>query len=302
MFGYLRQWVRATMRGIGRCLVPVVVALGRRPPGPEIPVSVHLLVSSKTWRMGLLAAMSLEFFSGKRWTLYFHDDGSVDEGAHKDICARLPGVRFVPRKEADEAAGRLLENFPACARNRGRHNLFLKFFDPIAFAPGDKYLILDADLFFYRSPEMLLKWALGSERACYYNEDTKEVYCLPREQIEEELGVSLWAKFNSGLVCICREAINLSLSERLLAAFDETAWHPQFFEQTLYAVSASAFGSGGPLPPQYEITWNIFRRPDSICRHYVGPAKWDHLYFEGPATLFARMTLPSLLFSGSSRK
>ena len=294
MTSSLRQSARALLRIVGWHLIaPLVLAAGRRPEGPEIPVSVHILVSSKTWRMGLMSVLSLEYFSGKRWKVFVHEDGSVDARSRARIEAKLQGVRFVPRAEADEAAARLLCGHPACLRNRGRHNLFLKFFDPPAFAPSDKYLILDADLFFFRRPDLLIEWAEGEERACYYNKDFKEVYCLPREQIEPALGVRLWEKFNSGLLCICREAIDLNLSEKLLATFEETAWHPQFFEQTLYALSASAFGRGGPLPPQYEITWNIFRRPDSVCRHYVGPAKYDHLYFEGPITLFVLMTLPS---------
>jgi len=299
MLASLRQSVRAFLRIIGwRMIAPLVIAAGRRPGGPEIPVSVHILVSSKTWRMGLMAVLSLEYFSGKRWKIFVHEDGSVDERARARIEAKLPGVRFVPRAEADKAAGQLLSAHPACLRNRSRHNLFLKFFDPIAFAPSDKYLILDADLFFYRRPDLLLDWAGSGERACYYNEDIKEVYCLPRGQIESALGIRLWERFNSGLLCICGEAISLDLSEKLLATFEGTAWHPQFFEQTLYALNASAFGRGGPLPPQYEITWNILRRRDAICRHYVGPAKYDHLYFEGPATLFVLMTLPRLFFSG----
>jgi len=294
MIAFLRQSARALLRFVGwRLIAPIVVAAGRRPEGPEIPVSVHILVSSKTWRMGLMSVLSLEYFSGKRWKIFVHEDGSFDARSRARIEAKLQGVRFVPRAEADAAAARLLAGHSACLRNRSRHNLFLKFFDPLAFAPSDKYLILDADLFFFRRPDLLLEWAEGAERACYYNEDVKEVYCLPRGQIEPALGVRLWEKFNSGLLCICREAINLDLSEKLLATFEETAWHPQFFEQTLYALSASAFNRGGPLPPQYEITWNIFRRPDSVCRHYVGPAKYDHLYFEGPITLFVLMTLPS---------
>ena len=294
MIAFLRQSARALLRFVGwRLIAPIVVAAGRRPEGPEIPVSVHILVSSKTWRMGLMSVLSLEYFSGKRWKIFVHEDGSVDARSRARIEAKLQGVRFVPRAEADAAAARLLAGHSACLRNRSRHNLFLKFFEPLAFSPSDKYLILDADLFFFRRPDLLLEWAEGAERACYYNEDVKEVYCLPRGQIEPALGVRLWEKFNSGLLCICREAINLDLSEKLLATFEETAWHPQFFEQTLYALSASAFNRGGPLPPQYEITWNIFRRPDSVCRHYVGPAKYDHLYFEGPITLFVLMTLPS---------
>ncbi len=293
MTSSIRQAVRAFLRFLGRCLVfPIVMAAARRPDGPEIPVSVHLLVSSKTWRMGVLAALSLEYFSGKRWKLFIHEDGTVDRRSRGRIEARLPGVRFVTRQEADKAAEQLLKNHPACLRNRSRHNLFLKFFDPVAFAPGDKFLILDADLFFYRRPEFLLKWVEGGERACYYNRDVKEVYCLPRETIENVIGVRLWECFNSGLLCICREAIDMDLGERLLSAFETTAHHPQFFEQTLYALCASAFNRGGPLPAQYEITWNIFRRRDSVCRHYVGPAKFDHLYLEGPVTLLFLMVLP----------
>lgn len=300
MIASIRQAVRAALRWLGREVIsPVVIATSRRPNGEELPVSVHLLVSSKTWRMGLLSVFSLEHFSGRRWKVFIHEDGSVDARARARIEAKLPGVRFVTRKEADVAAAKLLDAYPACLRNRSRHNLFLKFFDPIAFAPGGKYLILDSDLFFYRRPDFLLNWAQGDEKACYYNRDYKEVYALPRKDIERVMGIRLWECFNSGLVCICREAIHLNLAEKLLSNFESVAPHPQFFEQTMYALCASVLNKGGPLPPQYEITWNIFRRGDSICRHYVGPAKFDHLYFEGPATLFWLMTLPKLRFSGS---
>jgi len=295
MISSIRKGARSFLRFIGRCVVaPLVLAAGRRPAGPELPVSVHLLVSSKTWRMGVMAAFSLEYFSGRRWKLFIHEDGSVDERSRQEIEARLPGVRFVTRAEADKVVEQTLAKHPACARNRGRHNLFLKFFDPVAFAPGDKFLILDSDLFFYRRPEFLLRWAEGDERTCYYNFDVKEVYALPRADIETALGVHLWERFNSGLLCFCREAIDLNLSERLLETFEASAPHPQFFEQTLYALCASAFNSGGPLPGQYEITWNIFRRRDSVCRHYVGPAKFDHLYLEGPLTLLFLMVVPQV--------
>lgn len=291
--------IRATLRNSLRIFgshfaLPLVTRLAHRPDTDEIPVSVHVLVSSKTWRMGLLAVLSLEYFTGQRWRLFIHEDGSLDSSARQDIEAKLPGVRFVTRAEADHVVGKFYNDFSACLRNRGRHNLFLKFFDPLVFAPSDKYLILDSDLFFYRKPDALIDWATGTQRTCHYNRDVKEVYSLPREAIEAAIGVKLWESFNSGLVCVSKEAINLQRSEQLLSLFEDTANHPQFFEQTLYALNCSAHNQGGPLPPEYEITWNIFRSADSVCRHYVGPAKFDHLYFEGPATLIWRMILPSL--------
>lgn len=290
MIKALRAILRSVLRTFGsRIALPVVIALGRRPNDAEIPVSVHLLVSSKTWRMGLLSALSLEFFSGQRWRLFVHEDGSLDESARNAIESKLPGVRFVLRSEADATVAAFYKDFPACLRNRSRHNLFLKFFDPYVFAPCDKYLILDSDLFFYDKPEALLNWANGTQNTCYYNRDVKEVYSSPREKIEEALGIKLWESFNSGLVCFPKEAMNLPLSEKFLLHFEDKANHSQFFEQTLYALNCSAHNQGSPLPTEYEITWNIFRSSGSICRHYVGPAKFDHLYFEGPATLLWRM-------------
>jgi hypothetical protein len=295
MIKTIRSMARAGLRSAGEKIVaPLVVNLSRRPQGEEIPVSVHMLVSSKTWRMGLLAVLSLEIFSGRPWRLFIHEDGSVGPLERSLIEKKLPGVRFVPRPEAEDVSARFWQEQPACRRNRSRHNLFLKFLDPVAFAPGDKFLILDADLFFYKKPAELLEWALGPDRVCFYNRDVKEVYCQSRRDIEQALGIRLWENFNSGLVGVCKEAIDLNLSENLLTKFESTAPHPQFFEQTLYALNCSAFGKGGPLPPTYQITWDIFRRRDSVCRHYVGPAKNDHLYFEGPATLFCLMTIPQI--------
>jgi hypothetical protein len=296
MVKVLRASLRSALRAFGASVaLPLVTALARRPNPPEEPVSVHLLVSSKTWRMGLLAALSLEFFSARRWRLFFHEDGSLDRFTREAIEKKLPGVRFVTRQEADAAFEDFYREFPACLRNRKRHNLFLKFFDPLIFAPSDKFIILDSDLFFYRRPDALIEWARGPQRTCHYNRDVKEVYSLPREKIEKALGVRLWESFNSGLVCISKEALNLQLSEKLLVAFENDADHPQFFEQTLYALNCSAHNQGGPLPPEYEITWNIFRSRNSICRHYVGPAKFDHLYFEGPVTLLWKMILSPTL-------
>ena len=97
-----------------------------------------------------------------------------------------------------------------------------------------------------------------------------------------------------------RRAISLDLAGKLLSAFETTAHHPQFFEQTLYALMASDWNRGGALPLSYEISWGFFRKKGSVSRHYLGAFKHDILYLEGPITLFWKMTLPSLLFGPES--
>ena len=281
----MRAAVRALLAKIGHGIGSFVIAVWKRPKGPEIPVSVHVLVSSKTWHGGLLAAISFELLTGRRWQMFVHDDGTVGEQARRRIERTLPGVRFVPRVEADERAREFLRSEPVTLDHRSRHNLFLKIFDVPAFATGSKFVMLDSDVIFFRRPQEILDWALGDGDGCFYNEDTKEKYCIPRPQIEEALGFPLWPSFNSGLVLMPLAAIDLGLAARFLREFETTAHHPQFFEQTLYCVMGSAWGRGGALPRKYEINWGYLKSKGAVCRHYVGKFKHDLLYIEGAPML-----------------
>lgn len=292
MLTAFRAAARRFLSFLGRDLLsPLVFRLARRPGGPESPVSAHMLVSSKTWHAGMLAAISFEHFTGKRWPLFIHEDGSVCAKDRARIEKILPGVRFVPRPEANQRAAGFLANHPKCLEHRGRHNLFLKFFDSFAFAPGERFIELDSDVIFFRRPQEILDWEANGGDQCFYNEDTTEKFCIPRPFLEEALEVAMWPRFNSGLVLTPRRMLDLDLSQKLLTTFEETAHHPQFFEQTLFALNASAFNRGGPLPRTYEINWGYFRSPGCICRHYVGAFKHDLLYIEGAPFLLAVLAL-----------
>lgn len=281
----MRALARSFLAALGRGIGTVVIALWKRPGGEEVPVSVHVLVSSRTWHGGLLAAISFELLTGRRWRLFVHEDGTVDENSRKRIEATLLGVRFVSRTESDTRALEYLSGHPKCLEHRSRHNLFLKIFDVPAFAPGSRFIMLDSDVIFFRRPKEILDWALSGGEGCFYNEDTKEKYFVPRPIIEEALGFPLWRNFNSGLVLMPTDAVNLDLAERVLMLFETTAYHPQFFEQTLYGIMGSAWKRGGPLPRTYEINWGYFRGAGAVCRHYVGAFKHDLLYIEGAPVL-----------------
>lgn len=252
-------------------------------------MTVHMLVSSRTWDAGLLAAVGFEHYTRRRWRFVVHDDGTVPKVAIDQMRGVLPDVRFVSRKEADERAKTFFWEHPKCLEQRMRHNLFLKFSDFSAFAPEDRFIVLDSDVMFFRRPEEILAWVDDGAMTCHYNEDTKEKYCIPRSFIEEALGVPLWPRFNSGLVLLPKAAMNMELAERLLTQFETTAHHPQFFEQTLYGLMASAWNRGGALPPEYEISWGYFHHRGAACRHYVGDFKHDLFYIEGVPLLLASL-------------
>ena len=218
----------------------------------------------------------------------------MTEPQRKQILKTLPGVRFVQRSEADESAGRFLMDFSKCQEHRASHNFFLKLFDPCSFSVYPKYIVMDSDVLFFKRPAEVIDWATGCSDAVLYNEDTQEKYCNPRKDLEQAFGIKLWPKFNGGFVLMQSKAMNLPLGETLFEKFETKAHHPQFFEQTLYCLMASAWGRGGPLPQTYEINWGYLRSRGAVCRHYVGAFKHDLLYIEGVTSLFLKL-LPNIL-------
>jgi hypothetical protein len=297
--GFLKQWVRSGVVLAGRYLIaPIVVGNAVRSSGEEVPVSVHLLVSSLTWRIGLMAVLSLEYFSERRWKIFVHDDGSLNQKSRKAILAKLPGAVMITRDAADKIFNSRFADYPACTRNRNNHNFFLKFFDPWIHAPHEKYILLDADVIFYRYPWEIVEWAAQATGRHLYMRDIKEVFCTSRSRIEQYAGFRIPSPFNAGFLCMTKPAIDPDFCEEFLSAFESNSEHPQFLEQTLHALCASRGGGAFELPSSYEMTWNLLRKPDSVCRHYVGPSKFDHLFIEAPLTLLFHMTLPKMIFSG----
>lgn len=296
MLTIFRQQARRLCAALGRnVFARGAVSLHRRSAGQIEDPTVHMLVSSRTWDAGLLAAVSWEYHTGRRWRFFIHEDGTVEEEARKRIRRVLPDVRLVPRDESDKKLRTVLRDHPHCLAQRNRHNLFLKFSDFAAFAPGKRLIVLDSDVIFFRPPTEILEWVDRGNDTCHYNEDTKEKFCIPRPYLEEALGIPMWPRFNSGLVLLPKAAVDWGLAEKLLSTFEHTAHHPQFFEQTLYALMGSAWGRGGMLPPTYEISWGYFRRRKAVCRHYVGAFKHDLLYIEGAPSMLASV------FSGRLR-
>lgn len=296
----LRAKARSLLASIGHGPVSATaLALFRRPERREESVSVHMLVSEKTWHAGLLAIASFEFHTGRQWEICLHDDGSISPESREKILRFVPGIRFITRREADQQTGEFLAGHPRCLSNRSRHNLFLKFFDTMAYVRKRRFIVLDSDVIFFRPPAELLAWVDTGAETCLYNEDTREKYCISREEIEKSLPVTLLPRFNSGLVLMQKEAMSLDLAERLIQPFENSAYAPQFFEQTLYALMASANpGGGGALPRTYNISWGYWRDPGSICRHYVGHFKHDLLYIEGVPCLLGAMLRRKLTGGG----
>ncbi len=254
-------------------------------PAFDGPASLHMVVSSHTWKMGVLAMRSFEFHTGMRWRPFIHEDGSLTDAMVEELAALQPDATIVRRKEADARMSEALKAWPICRENRHKHNWFLKYFDTYFLAPHEQYFVVDSDIVFFRKPGLILDWLEQRKDTLHFMEDTRETYNCPREELEAAMGFDFWRSVNSGICLMRKQAVDLDLVERFLSRFAGASRHFQFLEQTLFALTGSAWKKGGTLPKEYEISWGNFRHRDAVCRHYVGPFKDDALYVEG-ATAF----------------
>lgn len=261
------------------------VARRREFPQSTAPVSLHMVLSHDMMLMGMLALRSFEYHTGRLWSPVIHEDGTLTDDDARELQARFPDARIVRRAEADATLDDALRDHPVCRENRKKHHWFLKNFDTRHYAAHDHYIVMDSDIVFFQRPGLVLDWIADRPDTNWVMKDTREKYSGPREDIEREMGFPLWHKVNSGLDLMYRPSVDLALCEKFLTRCAPIAREYHFLEQSFFAVAASAWGKGGQLPPEYEISWTNFRRRGAICRHYVGPFKNDALYIEG-ATCF----------------
>ena len=289
------SWRRAAIAFSKRFFAVPSIKSRRGFPSHGLPVSLHMVLSREGVLMGQLTLRSLEFHSGHSWAPVLHDDGTLTDEDVAGLKKNFPDARVIRRPEADAALAEALAGHPLCRENRLKHPWFLKVFDTRNFAPHDRYIVLDSDIVFFRRPEFVLDWMEKRQETFWFMEDTKEKYSSDRAGIEAAMGFPIWERVNSGFDLMVRPAVDFALAEKFLGRCAPMARDYQFLEQTFFAVVGSAWGRGGRLPQEYEISWTNFRRSGAVCRHYVGPFKNDALFIEGAPAFFFRS-----FFSGKS--
>jgi hypothetical protein len=247
----------------------------------ESSVEVHLLTSKRDWLCAAWTLASLVHFSGRRWPMVVHDDGTLPQKARQTFTRMFGNLRIVSRPDADREVEAQLTDHPRCLAYRRSHPLALKLFDCPLLAQAPRILLLDSDVLFFRRPEEVLAWVDRGEAESFFNPDFQDAYTISREDAQARWGIDLWPMVNTGLSLLPRAILDLGLCEKWLGdaaiiAPEHIAWR----EQTLLALSASRLGRGGLLPESYEVSFNPEMANNAVTRHYVGDMR-SQFYAEG---------------------
>lgn len=239
---------------------------------------IHVLTYEKDWLNLIWALKTFYHYSGRRYALCIHDDGTLTTDNRATLQHHFPNARIIDRPTADQYVLAKLAEHPRCLEFRKTNHLSPKVFDFAAYLESDHMLLLDSDVLFFAEPTALLERIENPNyRLNTVNGDVDSAYTIDPATVQQKFGFELIDRFNSGLGLIHKASLNFDWIEEFLALPDILG-HFWRIEQTLYALCSCRFGTE-LLPPEYDV--HLEGGIDgSPSRHYVG--KIRHLmYGEG---------------------
>lgn len=252
---------------------------------------VHQLLGHRHVGMGLWSLKSLVRAADAELGVVIHDDGSLTPADMALMRAQLPGVRIIARAEADALVREQLAAYPACSRfrfgevmvtnHRGQsYNMFIMaliLFDMNLLTPADKIIILDADVLFFRRPDLIADWARdpANARTLYSVEAYK-----PKREANGSLsfGPKVARTLNSGLLCFSKSALyDLAAIEAWVGGNPDLMYTSPVFEQLCYSALIKPRADSVELDPAlYGFNYTT---PDSIATHFgIKRGFYDNLH------------------------
>jgi hypothetical protein len=239
---------------------------------------IHALTSSLDWLNLVWALKSFYFYSGRKYRLCIHDDGTLSADQVKTLQCHFPGARLIGRGEADSVLHRVLEKHPRSHAFRESNPLALKVFDLETFLECHRMMLIDSDFLFFTEPMNLLQriedhtFTVNS-----LNRDWGYAYSIDFDSVAVRLPFNLLRPINSGLGLVHKSVLRLDWIEEFLG-LPNILSHNHRIEQTLIALCCCRYGFEF-LPVEYDVHLGGFnsRHP---CRHYTGPIR-HRMYSEG---------------------
>lgn len=202
---------------------------------------VHTMLGHRHLDLAVRCLGSLVKFAQEPVRLILHEDGSVTEADQERFIARLPGARFILKKDADGPMNEFMARYPACRRLRDRLIFGLKIFDIQVLETNENLAYMDSDILFLRPFKDLFKMPPDPKAAGVFMRDPRQAYCLTPLQLLMTPGLRLADRLNGGLLYFRRAEFDWDRVEWFVS-HDEFRINAFWKEQTAWSVLAAETG------------------------------------------------------------
>jgi hypothetical protein len=266
-----------------------IVDAAPTPPLDDFRAEVHLITSKIDWLNALWGLRSFYHFSGERYALCIHEDGSLGQAEFAVIERLFPGCRIITE---DRALGEIipwLSDYPRCQLLRKLKFISKKEFDFNYYLKAPLGILFDSDLIFYGRPDFVCDELIAGHReGNWVNRDVSPGLSITSEEILQKFGFEVPAHYNTGWGTWHRGSIRNDDLEAFLEDF-QVLDHPWRFEQSLHALCSGKQAGAHLLPQEYDVYWGELK-PDPVMRHYVGAIR--HLLFSEGVRKLAPILAP----------
>jgi len=255
-------------------------------PSQTSSYHIHFLTGKRFWYQTAFCAYSMAQHSSIAIRPILYDDGTLALDYQTYLRRIFPNTQIFSKAELDD---RIHTHLPAnkfpCLNERRQHYPNIRKLTDIHVASTGWKLVLDSDMLFFRTPDLLLNWLQNPQQPCHMV-DTETAYGYPKKFMQALTGAEIADRINVGICGLKSEDIDWEQLEYWCKTMIETHGTHYYQEQALVAMLMS----GKPcvvaseqdyivMPDQPETMF-----PKAILHHYVADSKpwyfrygWKHI-------------------------
>lgn len=250
-------------------------------------LEIHFLTGKKFWYQTCFCAYSMAQHTTFPLRPVIYDDGSLEKKYQKEILRIFPNAKIILKSEIEERIDQYLpqNKFPYLRERRLNYPNMRKVTDVHVGSKGWK-LVLDSDMLFFRTPNILLDWLKSPQKPCHMV-DVETSYGYSHSLMASLAQAEIPKRINVGICGLKSEEIDWDKLEYWCKTMIEQEGTSYYQEQAIVAMLmagksrlVTSTEDYIVMPDREEVI-----QPKAVLHHYVAGSKscyfrygWQHLF------------------------
>ncbi|MBD2357543.1 glycosyl transferase [Tolypothrix sp. FACHB-123] len=250
------------------------------------PLEIHFLTGKRFWYQTCFCAYSMAEHTNIPLCPVIYDDGSLEKESQKEILRIFPNAKIILKPKLEEHLDKYLPQmkFPYLRERRLNYPNMRKLTDIHAGSKGWK-LVLDSDMLFFHTPDVLLDWLKSPQQPCHMV-DVETSYGYSDALMTSLAKAAIPERLNVGICGLKSEDIDWEQLEYWCKTMIQQQGTHYYQEQALVAMLMAGKACKVVSAEDYIVmpTQEEVIQPKAVLHHYVADSKpwyfrygWKHV-------------------------